>query len=264
MGGITPVALKRSAAQSGLFLLRGPRRARRMDPLAARAHCDETRDALGARLGLLRGLHPVEDRVAVRPVEPREEGVSARVAGERRGKIRWHACGARAVIGALPAAVAPGALDLRKTGRLHRPGGDQAFRLRPIDLRPWAFCGTRREALQPGGFIERLLAAVDPAPRQCDVERLRVSDRLRARLADAQQHGLRTVMMCRQPDMPVRGARKRKDWLGGLLPGLHGTEFVTGLQERANWLGGEEKNPQNFSATGTGRGGGFPAHLAPP
>jgi catechol 2,3-dioxygenase-like lactoylglutathione lyase family enzyme len=42
--------------------------------LATRQHLNEARDALGACLGLLRFLHPVDHRVPIVAVEPAEEG----------------------------------------------------------------------------------------------------------------------------------------------------------------------------------------------
>src|SRR5689334_5707 len=95
---------------------RRSRRPTRVDRLAARAHGDEAIEARRARLGFLRALQAIEDRVAVGAVELLEEAARAGVPRQRRGQILGHARGARALIGALPAPVAPGALDLGQPG----------------------------------------------------------------------------------------------------------------------------------------------------
>src|SRR6185369_14206512 len=98
--------------------------ARRVDGLVPGAHRNEARDPLGARLGPLRRLHAIEDRVSVCRVERIEEGAGPRVARQRRRQVRGHGRGAGAVVSARPAAIVPSALDLGQTRRLHRLAGD--------------------------------------------------------------------------------------------------------------------------------------------
>src|SRR5690349_9790746 len=121
-----------------------------MDRLAARAHRDELGDPLRAGLGLLRGLDAIEDRVAVRAVERVEELASAGVLCERRREVIGHGRRAGAIVGALPPAVALGALHLGHAWRLELASREERLGLRAIDLRPWALRGPWREPLQPG------------------------------------------------------------------------------------------------------------------
>src|SRR4051794_28672161 len=109
-----------------------------MDGLVSRAQCDESRDALRARLRLLRRLHAVKDCIAVRTVERLEESSRTIVARECGGEVRGHNRGACSVVGALPPPVTLRTLHVSETRRLHRPGGNQSLGLRAIDLRPLA------------------------------------------------------------------------------------------------------------------------------
>src|SRR6185312_1785955 len=85
-------------------------------------------------------------------------------------------------IGALPAAVGFGRVDLRLAERRHATFADQPLGMTDIALRPDAFGAARAEALQEGVIVEGLLLPVDPAPAERDVERFRIADRRHARL----------------------------------------------------------------------------------
>src|SRR5579864_204372 len=152
-----------------------------MDRLVSRAQRDEPRDALGARLWLLRRLHAVKDCIPVCTVERLEEGSRTSVARECGGEVRGHTRGTCSVVGAIPPSVTLRALHFGETRRLHRPGGDQSLRLRAVDLRPRALRRAWREAPEPPSVVECALLPVDPPPRERTIERLRVRDRRRAR-----------------------------------------------------------------------------------
>lgn len=159
-----------------------------MDLLAARQHCDQRRDALLARLGLLRRLHAPQHRVAVRAVQRREERPGLRGRRQRGLQVVGDGGGAGAVVGLVPAAVGLRPVDLGLPGGLHASRFDQRLGLAAVDLRPQAARAPWREALQPVLFVEGFLLAVDPAVAERDLDRLRVGDggRVGARLGELQ------------------------------------------------------------------------------
>src|SRR5258705_4484759 len=105
-----------------------------MDRFVARAHGDESLDALGPRLRLLRGLDAIEDRVAIRSVEGVEERLGARALIEGFGEVVRHGRRLRAVVGALPASITFGTLDLGEPRRFHMSACDESLGLRAVDL----------------------------------------------------------------------------------------------------------------------------------
>ncbi len=101
-----------------------------------RAHSDEALDALRPRLRSLRGLHAIEDPVAVGAVERLEERLRPSVPGEGLREVRRHTRRASSVVRPFPSPITLGALNLCESRNLHRPGGDQRLGLRTVDLRP--------------------------------------------------------------------------------------------------------------------------------
>jgi len=90
-------------------------------------HLDEGLEAAGPCLGSLRGLEPPGDGVAIGAVEVLEELSRPAVAGQRFHQVFGRSGAARRIIGLGPPPVLLGCVDLRLTGRLHPPGGDQAL-----------------------------------------------------------------------------------------------------------------------------------------
>src|SRR4029453_19575401 len=88
---------------------------------------------------------------------------------------------ALAPVGAAPAPVGLGGLDLLETVLGHPAFLDQPGDIVDVDLAPDTLLGARRVALQEALGIETLAQAVDPAPAQHDVDRLFRRDRLQAR-----------------------------------------------------------------------------------
>src|SRR6185436_780763 len=119
-----------------------------MNRLVSLAQRDEPRDALSARLWLLRRLHAVKDCIAVGSVERLEEGSGTSVARECGEEVRGHTRGTRSAIGAIPTSVTLRARHFSETRRGHRPGGDQCRHLRTVGLRPRALRRAWREALE--------------------------------------------------------------------------------------------------------------------
>src|SRR6185295_11901530 len=135
-----------------------------MNRLVSLAQRDEPRDALSARLWLLRRLHAVKDCIAVGSVERLEEGSGTSVARECGDEVRGHTRGTCSVIGAIPPSITLRARNFCEARRGHRPGGDQCLRLRAVDLRPRALRHARHEALEPPDVVECALLPVDPPP----------------------------------------------------------------------------------------------------
>src|SRR6478672_9341313 len=109
-----------------------------MNRLVARAHGDESLDALGTRLRLLRCLDAIEDGVPIRTVDGVEERLGALVLVEGFGEVVRHGRRLRAVVGALPSSITLGTLDLGEPRRFHTSASDESLGLRAVDLRPRA------------------------------------------------------------------------------------------------------------------------------
>src|SRR5262249_46024572 len=179
----------------------------RMESLAVMQHSYilgyEPRTCLGAP----RSCDAMQDRVAVAAVQGGEERACGRIGVECGREVWRDGCRAGAVVGGLPTAVLPGALDLGQAGLAHPAGRDQRIRLLPIDLRPSAARPAWRELLQPDRAIERALLPVDPAEAQCNVQRLRIADRANSASgpADLEPYAGRVRMEIGKPRLPVRG-----------------------------------------------------------
>ena len=82
-----------------------------------------------------------------------------------------------AVIGARPAPVGFGLIDLPQAVFGHPAFPDQAGDIVDIDLAPDTFLCARRVALQKALVVKPLAQAIDPAPAQDNVDRLLRRDR---------------------------------------------------------------------------------------
>src|SRR5262245_27759454 len=90
-------------------------------------HLNEQRYASRAGLRLLRGLYAIEQRVAVRSVESREEGPGFAMTLECQPKIRRHDGSAGWVVRRGPASILLREFDGRQSARLHATTSNQCL-----------------------------------------------------------------------------------------------------------------------------------------
>ena len=176
--------------------------------LAATQHVGVLFDSLRARLGLLRFMHAIQDRVAVNPVELIEVAPGGRIAIEHRLEIVRHLSRALRRIRSLPSAIEFRLLDLFQPGRLHAAELDQNHRPRAIELRPLALRTSRRETDQPILGVEAVGLPVNPSvtKRAVDCFPFRNARDTGRCLGQLQPHTLRRSRLLLEPILP-RGAR---------------------------------------------------------
>src|SRR5207245_1009697 len=140
-----------------------PSESLRIDFLLIVEHGDEFLDASASRLGFLRLMDPVQDRVSVLAAERGEELPSTLILVQLPLQVVRNGRGARPWVGGRPPTVGFGAFDLQQTGRLHLAALDQLDGLVAIDLRPLTLAPARRKAQQPVALVELSPLRVDPA-----------------------------------------------------------------------------------------------------
>jgi len=179
-----------------------------MDCLAATQHVGVLFDSLRARLGLLRFMHAIQDRVAVNPVELIEVAPGGRIAIEHRLEIFRHLSRALRRIRSLPSSIEFRLFDLLQPGRLHAAELDQNRRARAIELRPLALRTSRRETDQPILGVEPVGLPVNPSVTERTVDRFPFRNARNAgrSLGQLQPHALRRSRLLLEPILP-RSAR---------------------------------------------------------
>ena len=179
--------------------------------LAATQHVGVLFDSLRARLGLLRFMHAIKDRVAVNPVELIEVAPGGRIAIEHRLEIFRHLSRALRRICRLPSAIEFRLLDLLQPGRLHAAELDQNHRPRAIELRPLAFRTSRRETDQPMVGVEPVALPVNPSvtERAVDCFLFRNARDPGSCLGQLQPHALRRSRLLLEPILPRSARRER-------------------------------------------------------
>ena len=176
--------------------------------LAATQHVGVLFDSLRARLGLLRFMNAIQDRVTVNSVELIEVAPGGWIAIEHRLEIFRHLSRALRRICRLPSAIEFRLLDLLQPGRLHAAELDQNRRPSAIELRPLTFRTSRRETDQPIVGIEAVGLPVDPSVTERAVDCFPFRNALDAGrcLGQLQPHALRRARLLLEPILP-RGAR---------------------------------------------------------
>src|SRR5262245_50851689 len=152
----------------------------RDDRLPAREHGDERRDLSRAPGGRFHCVGAEREREEVQPVERAERPLRTRVGRDGRAQVARDGgrrrCANRSIRG-VPAAVGLRGVDRTLAMGCHAPSGDEPRDVLAVDLAPPALASARRVPLQERPVVETLAQAVDPAPTQDDVERLRRRDR---------------------------------------------------------------------------------------
>ena len=125
--------------------------------------------------------------------------------GQRLG--RPNAGGPVRVVRGVPLTVRLCAVHGRESGLLHAAALDETLRFLAVDLRPDAPRAARRELLEPGRVVERLLLPVDPAIAERDIERLGVRHRfdVRRSLGDPQPQAGGVGVLPGEPRFPCHG-----------------------------------------------------------
>ena len=91
----------------------------RINLLALLEHLDKLPNAPSGRLRLLGRLNSEENGVSISPVQRGKESLRASVSVQGNLQIIGHSRNARRIVRPIPAAILFGALNLRKTARLH-------------------------------------------------------------------------------------------------------------------------------------------------
>src|SRR5947209_20461659 len=101
------------------------------------------------------------------------------------------------VVRGVPLTVRLRAVHSLEAGWLHAAALDETLHFLAVDLRPDAPLAARRELLEPGRVVERLLLPVDPAVAERDLERLGVRHRFDGprRLGDPQPPAARLGLL---------------------------------------------------------------------
>ena len=133
-----------------------------MDCFTAAEHRHVLFDSIRPRLRF-RVMNPIQNRVAVNPVETLEVAPCGRIAIEHGLQILRHLRLALRWICGVPSAVEPSLLDLLHPTGLHATELDQSERLLAIDLRPIPLRTARRKADQPMVRVELVGLSVNPA-----------------------------------------------------------------------------------------------------
>ena len=110
--------------------------------------------------------------VAVLRAQGGEGGAGGGVGVDRGLEVGGDRHAAGAGVGALPAAIGLGGLDMGEAVLGHPAFGDQAGDVLDVDLAPGALAAARGVALQVAGGVEALADRVDPAPAERDVDGL--------------------------------------------------------------------------------------------
>src|SRR5262245_24682808 len=176
----------------------------RTDGFATGEHGHQRRDFARAAGGRLHRIGAEREREEVLLVEGAKSLLRTRVriyADAQVARESRHGSSADRSVGRLPAAVALRSVDLALAVRRHTASGDESRDVLAVDLTPPALAPARRVPLQERPLVERLAEAVDPAPAQDDVERLRRRHRREPRqlLVDLDPHLRLAVVICGEP-----------------------------------------------------------------
>src|SRR5689334_19387899 len=149
-----------------------------MDRLAVLEHLDIGGDLLLAASHGFRIVQAKSQREAVLRAELCQHRLCLGLRIYRGLEIVRDSHALAASIGAIPAPVGLGRLDLPQSVLRHAPFRDQPVDIIDIDLAPGALLTASRVALQITRVVQALSYGIDPPPAKTDVDRLLRCDRL--------------------------------------------------------------------------------------
>src|SRR6266576_1352557 len=195
----------------------------RVDGLAAIEHRDESLDLL---LPTGFGFHIVSAKGQREPVlrtEFRQHCLCLGLGIDRRLEIAGDLHVLAAVIGARPASVGLGLIDLFQPVSGHPAFVDQPCNVIDVDPAPDAFLLARRVALEIAVVVETLAEAIDPTPAKYHVDGLLRSDRFEPRIhfVDLDPDLVFLEVVFAEPLIETLRVLERADFIGIDFGGCH-------------------------------------------